>query len=113
MGGTNISSPAVVGTPLYRRKYDNQDPMQGFLVVAEGDLIGYRLIGTEAEKRSVLPVLLAGNEKSSFPPFLHGRVHADFRQARAYFTTAVDLILSLYETQPHDLAVADLRESLQ
>lgn len=58
-------------------------------------------------------VLLVGEKKSSFPPLLHGRVYADFRDAEAYFTTAFDLILSLYEIAPQDLAVADLRESLR
>ena len=48
----------VVGTPLYRKKYENEEPMGGFVVAAEGDLIGKRMIGTEAEKESVLPVLL-------------------------------------------------------
>jgi hypothetical protein len=44
---------------------------------------------------------------------LHGRVYADFRDERAYFTTTFDLILSLYEIPPRDPAVADLRESLR
>ncbi len=103
----------VVGTPLYRRKYDNDDPMGGFVVAAEGDLIGQRMTGSEIGKESVLPVLLAGTAKSSFPPLLHGRVYADFRDENAYFTTAFDLILSLYEIPFGDPAVADLRESLR
>ncbi len=102
----------VVGTPLYRKKYDNREPVQGFVVAAEGDLIGKRMIGSEAKKESVLPVLLAGTEESSFPPLVHGRVYADFRDAGAYFITAFDLILSLYNIPPRDPAVADLRESL-
>jgi TIR domain len=32
----------VVGTPLYREKYENGDSMRGFVVAAEGDLIGKR-----------------------------------------------------------------------
>ncbi len=103
----------VVGTPLYKQKYDNEDDLGGFVVAAEGDLIGQRLTGSEAEKESVLPVLLAGSEKSSFPPMLRRRVHADFRDEQAYFTTAFDLILSLYEIDSRDQAVADLRESLR
>ncbi len=103
----------VVGTPRYRRKYDNDEAMGGFVVAAEGDLIGKRMIGKEAKKESVLPVLLAGSEESSFPPLLHGRVYADFRDQQAYFTTAFDLILSLYEIPFSDRAVADLRESLR
>jgi hypothetical protein len=46
------------------------------------------------------------------PPLLHGRVYADFRDAGAYFITAFDLILSLYNIPRSDPAVADLRESL-
>src|SRR5262249_21679289 len=45
----------VVGTPLYRKKYENGDPMRGHVVAAEGDLIGKRMIGTEAKKQTVLP----------------------------------------------------------
>ena len=103
----------VVGTPLYQHKYDNKEPMGAYVVAAEGDLIGKRMIGTEAKKKSVLPVLLEGTEESSFPPLLQGRVYADFRDEDAYFTTAFDLILSLYEIPPSHRAVADLRESLE
>jgi hypothetical protein len=71
------------------------------------------MLGTEVKKQSVLPVLLAGTEESSFPPLLQGRVYADFRNQQAYFTTAFDLILSLYDIPPSDPSVADLRESLR
>ena len=30
----------VVGSPLYREKYQNKKPMGGYVVAAEGDLIG-------------------------------------------------------------------------
>ena len=103
----------VVGTPLYRKKYENNDPSAGSVVAAEVDLISNRLMGTEAEKDSVLPVLLAGEKKASLPPLLHGRVHADFRDERAYFTTVFDLILSIHQMPLNDRAVADLRESLR
>ena len=43
---------------------------------------------------------------------LHGRMYADFRDATAYFITAFDLILSVYNIPRSDPAVADLRESL-
>jgi hypothetical protein len=102
----------VVGTPLYRKKYENKGTDTGNVVAAEVDLISNRLMGTETEKDSVLPLLLAGDKKASLPPLLHGRVHADFRDQRAYFTAAFDLILSLYQIPPHDQAVADLRQSL-
>jgi GTPase SAR1 family protein len=103
----------VVGTPLYRRKYENKDTGTGYVVAAEVDVISNRLLGTEAEKESVLPLLLAGDKKSALPPLLQGRVFADFRNERAYFTTAFDLILDLYGIAHKDTAVADLRESLR
>jgi hypothetical protein len=102
----------VVGTPLYRKKYENKDSTAGCVVAAEVDLISNRLMGTEIEKESVLPILLAGEKKTSLPPLLHGRVHADFRGERAYFAMAFDLILSLYQIPLHDKAVESLRSSL-
>jgi hypothetical protein len=103
----------VVGTPLYRRKYENRDPGTGYVVAAEVDLIHNRLLGTEAEKQSVLPLLLDGEKAVSLPPLLQGRVYADFRSELGYFTSALDLILSLYQLPPNHSVVADLRESLR
>ena len=77
--------------------------MRSFVVAAEGDLIGKRMIGTEAEKESVLPVLLEGTEESAFPPLLQGRVYADFRKSEAYFDTALGLLLSLYQIKPNSI----------
>lgn len=102
----------VVGTPAYRKKYANKEDERGFVVAAEGDLMAPRMLGTEVEKESVLPVLLAGENKHSFPAWLQSRVYADFRKEREYFTRAFDLILSLYDIAPNAPAVADLRESL-
>jgi len=103
----------MVGTPQYRKKYENKDKTAGYVVAAEVDLISNRLLGTEAEKETVLPLLLKGEKKSSLPPLVHDKVFADFRNERAYFITAFDLILSLYDIPPNSLAVADLRESLR
>jgi hypothetical protein len=102
----------VVGTPLYRQKYENDEPMRGYVVAAEGDLIGKRMIGTEAKKESVLPLLLDGTEETSFPYMLHGRVYADFRQPETYITTALGLLLSLYAIGPQEPVAIDLRKSL-
>lgn len=102
----------VVGTPAYRNKYKNRETQRGFVVAAEGDLIAPRMLGTEAEKESVLPLLRAGDEKESLPPWLEGRVYADFRAEHDYFITTLDLILSIYGIHHRDPAVADLRESL-
>jgi small GTP-binding protein len=104
----------VVGTPLYRQKAKNVVSDKGSSVVAaEWDLAGIRLLATEAQKKTVLPVLLAGEESDSFPPLLRGRVYGDFRTEDTYFAQAFDLILDVYGIPHRDLAVADLRESLR
>ena len=103
----------VVGTPLYRTKYNNDTPMGGFVVAAEGDLIGHRLTGTESRKQTVLPVLLDGTVETALPPLLHGRVYSDFRQLDRYFLTAFNLILSVHEIPPNDPASAQLRQYLE
>ena len=103
----------VVGTPLYRKKYDNKDPDTGYVVAAEVDMISNRLLGTEEQKESVLPLLLAGRKEMSLPPLLHGRVYADLRDQHRYFTAVFDLILSIYNIPFNHQAVADLRESLR
>lgn len=103
----------AVGTPLYRQKAKNLVSAKGSVVAAEYDLAGIRLLATEDQKRTVFPVLLLGEESESFPGLLRGRVYSDFRKDDEYFTTAFDLILSLYELPPNHPAVADLRESLR
>lgn len=102
----------VVGTPLYRNKYENDKPMGGFVVAAEGDLIGKRMIGSEAKKESVLPLLLEGTEETALPHLLHGRVHADFRNPKTYFSTMLDLLFSLFAIKPQEPVAVDLKASL-
>lgn len=103
----------VIGTPLYRQKAKNVASAKGSVVAAEWDLAGIRLLATEDQKRTVLPVLLAGEESESFPALLRGRIYGDFRVEDAYFAQAFDLILDVYDIPHRDPAVADLRESLR
>ena len=103
----------VVGTPLYRQKAKNVASAKGSVVASEWDLVGIRMLATDAQKQTVLPVLLAGEDSESFPPLLRGRVYGDFRDEGAYFTVAFDLILVLYGIPHQDRAVSDLRELLR
>lgn len=102
----------VVGTTLYRTKYENKESLRGYVVAAEGDLIATRMIGTEAEKETVLPVLLEGTDKTAFPLLLRGRVYADFRKPDAYFSTMLDLLLTLFAIKPQEPVAVDLKASL-
>ncbi len=103
----------VVGTPLYRKKYENKVSTTGSVVAAEVDLINGRMLGNERQKKTVLPVLLDGTEAKSLPPLMHRRVFADFRREESYFLALFDLILTLYEISFKDPAVTDLREMLR
>jgi hypothetical protein len=103
----------IIGTPLYRKKYENKSTNTGYVVAAEIDVIANRLLGTEKQKESVLPLLLLGEKAEALPPLLQARVYADFRNEDVYFLTAFDLILSLYQVPRNHPAVSDLRESLE
>lgn len=103
----------AIGTPSYRQKYENNVSPHGSVVAAEFDLMSRRLIGTEAQKASILPLLLAGEERTSFPPLLHGRVYANFTQEAHYLATLFDLVLTLYHIPFNDPLVRDLREKLR
>jgi small GTP-binding protein len=104
----------VVGTPLYRKKYENKDPTLGTVVAAEVDLIeNDRLLGTEERKKTVIPLLLAGDKDSSLPPLMRGRTRLDFRREELYFGSLFDLVLKLHSIDMNDPAVKDYRDSLQ
>ena len=76
------------------------------------DQISARLLGTEAEKKTVIPLLLEGEPKESLPPALQTRVRSDFRNDDHYFDTALDLLLGLYGIPPRHLAVAHWKQQL-
>jgi DNA-directed RNA polymerase subunit RPC12/RpoP len=103
----------VVGTPLYRRKYENKVSDAGSVVAAEVDLINLRLTRTEREKETVLPLLLEGDEEASFPPLVRGKVYASFVEEESYFPSLFDLILTLYRIPFQHPAVEDLRDTLR
>lgn len=104
----------IVGTPEYWQKYKNKDPEMGSVVASEVDLVNERLIGaTEAEKATVLTLLLEGDKKSSLPPTMWGKVYADFRHDDLYFASLFDLVLTLYGIPFGHPAMADLRDDLR
>jgi small GTP-binding protein len=103
----------AVGTRLYRLKYENEVSPSGSVVAAEVNLINQRLTGTNREAETVLPLLLEGEEKSSLPPLMRGKVYADFRRDDLYFPSLFDLILTLYGIPFEHPAVAHLRDSMR
>jgi small GTP-binding protein len=104
----------VVGTPLYREKYEQREPGSGYVVASEIDTIERRLLGSTSEQSSVVPILLAGDAHTSLPPLLRGRVYADFRNEQSYFVTLFDLVVvNLYNIVPDVQALVDVRQSLR
>jgi hypothetical protein len=99
----------VVGTPLFRQKFDGKLSTTGSFVSDEVELISRRLNGTEQERGSVLPVLLEGDERNSFPEALQDRVYSDFQQERFYFVSLFNLILTLYRIPSKDPIIGELR----
>lgn len=102
----------VVGTPLYKEKYENKAPYTGSKVALEVKLIGIRL-SEENNKKIILPLLLSGDENNSLPLSMRGRVYGNFKNEDAYFKTLLDLILTLYSFPFDNSTIRDLRLSMQ
>jgi len=101
----------VVGTPDYRRKYDNRSE-HGFVVAAEGDMINGRLTGSEDRKRSVIPLLHSGDFAASLPPLMQTRIAGDLRREEDYFARVFDLICAIYQADLRDTVLQELRDAL-
>jgi small GTP-binding protein len=99
----------VVATPVYAQKYNNA---AGTVIAAEADVINLRLLGTEEQKSTVLPVLLAGEPAESLPPLMQTRIYADFRDPERYFTELFELVLALHGLTPGVPGLQDLRGTL-
>ena len=99
----------VIATPAYAEKYGN---IKGTVVAAEADLINLRLMGTEEQKSTVLPVLLAGEPTESLPGLMQTRNFADFRNPDRYFVELFELVLALHDLPPAVAALRDLRAAL-
>lgn len=102
----------VIGTPRYREKYEGGEPMGGYVVAAEADLIGHRIIKTGSGKSSVMPILRSGSADESFPTILHGKVFADFRNDDEYFAKALELLLIILDMNPRDSVFKEFQNML-
>jgi len=103
----------IVGTKAYLRKYENKDPATGTVVAAEMDQVAARLLGTEPQKQTVIPLLLEGEMEAAFPPALRTRVYSDFRDDDRYFDIALELLLSLYGIGPRHASAIHWKKQLQ
>ncbi len=103
----------IVGTPEYRRKYENKDPSTGSVVALEMKVVWSRLTGPADGHAAVIPLLLAGDPKESLPPVLQAHVASDFRDDDRYFDIALELLLSLYGIEPRHAAAIHWKRQLK
>ena len=99
----SLRRPVVlpIGTLTLLDKYTNKVSTYGSVVAAEVDLINQRLVASEDQKETVMPILLEGEPQASLPPLMRGRVFVDFRDKEAYFFRALKLIVDLYGISAH------------
>ncbi|HET8773971.1 MAG TPA: TIR domain-containing protein [Thermoanaerobaculia bacterium] len=118
--GTNISRfieqidhvdfVVMVGTPRLREKYnsDTTDPVVG----AELELISMRLM-KRSKREGVIPLLLEGEQATSFPPLAGASVFIDFRAEDDYFERMFDLLLTIYRIRFDEPSMRDLRDTIR
>lgn len=109
----SVDFVVVVGSPRYLQKSENRHSDEGSIAAAELDVINQRLSGSEAKKETVLPVLRAGTPDESLPVLMRGRVRADFRKDLDYFTTLLDMVLTVHRFHFDDPAVVAVRALLE
>jgi small GTP-binding protein len=109
----DVQFVVVVGTPQYLEKYNNALTETGTVVAAEADLINRRLLGTEVQKSTVLPILRRGSTDLSLPPIMRTRISGDFREEAGYFPRVFDLILALHRVELSHPVVQELRTLLE
>ncbi|MGB8194703.1 MAG: TIR domain-containing protein, partial [Chitinophagaceae bacterium] len=101
----------VVGTSLLKEKYTSET--KDSVVTAELKLINTRLRqSTQYGKNSVIPILLEGDEFSSFTPLLQDLVYISFQTEEHYFFSLFKLIWHLYKIPPDNPFLAELQKSM-
>ena len=102
----------VVCTPRYLEKYErNSEVYKGSVLAGEMELVNQRLIGTEIQKRNVLPVLLEGSPETALPPLMRGRIYADIRKETHYCVALFDLILTIGGVGFDEPGILEIREA--
>jgi hypothetical protein len=96
---SQVDFVVAIGSPEYLRKY--VDATSDSVVEAELRLIETRLRKRATERQRVIPLLLTGNQATSFPPQFEDSVYVDCRAESQYFAKLFDLFLTLY-TIPFD-----------
>lgn len=107
---TTCDCVAVVCTPELREKVESTT--EDRIVAAEIKLVGARVMKPVSERGTVLPILLAGSKKESFPPILEDLGHQDFTTEADYFSNLLDIILRIHKIPFKSSGVADLRSSV-
>lgn len=97
---------------VWNEKYENKLAPGGSKLAAEFDIISQRLMGTEEEKRTVLPLILEGTERESLPAPLRNRICGFFQESSGYFDGLLDLIVPMLRVPADGPLVAELKRAL-
>jgi len=84
----------------------------GAVVAAELKLVNLRVRQTTEYGDSVLPVLLAGDARTSLSPQLQPLVCVDFRDTSFYFRKLFDMIWRLYDLPFDNPLLEELQASM-
>jgi hypothetical protein len=105
----------VVGTRRYLEKYKTNENIlaPGSVLAGRADIVNQRLLGSEAQKRSILPILREGEAENALPVLARGRVYGDFRNETHYFVALFDLILTMVGVGFDMPGIIELRETLK
>ncbi|MFO1112821.1 MAG: TIR domain-containing protein [Rhodospirillales bacterium] len=99
----------VVGTRLYRKKYNES----AGVVAAEVKLIAHKFLLGSCPSGRFIPILLEGAEEEAFPAVLRGHAYVDCRKTEVYVSEIFDIILTLYNIPLDDRLIIDLRSKLK
>jgi GTPase SAR1 family protein len=100
----------VVGTPRLLKKYAKKSA--DYVVTSELRLINTKQMAGQDERETIIPLLLAGTRKTSFPPLLKDSVHIDFRNDDLYYQRLFDLVLKIKSISLDYPNIANLRNSI-
>jgi len=100
----------VIGTPSLLQKYNStaSDPV----VKAELEMVNMRLRQTNKYGHTILPILVAGDIDTSFPPQAQKLVYIDFKQTNLYFVQLFDMIWRLFNLPFDHPMLEELRASM-
>ncbi len=100
-----------IGTKNYLKKYKAKK--RDSVVDAEIRLIESRLTAADDIRKTIIPILLEGSQKTAFTPLVGTQVYINFTDEKRYFVELFRLILRLYNIPFDYPGLDELRDSMK